>query len=160
MKHSKLQLIIICVLSLFTAIAVTSCTKVEEAKTSKPDTFKVDLLKADTAKVAKVDSSKWCLIRIGIASYYNYPFHGRKTATGEVYHKDSLTCSFYINPKRKREYLNQYIRVCTDTCIIIKVTDNGSFVEKYNRVVDLSEASIKLLGKKDLLNVKIYSQLW
>ena len=40
----------------------------------------------------------------------------------------------------------------------IKVTDNGSFVEKYNRVVDLSEASIKLLGKKDLLNVKIYTQ--
>ncbi len=95
----------------------------------------------------------------GIASYYNYPFHGRKTATGEVYHKDSLTCSFYTNPKRKRQYLNQYIKVCTDTCIIIKVTDNGSFVEKYNRAIDLSEASIKLLGKTDLLNVKIYSEL-
>ena len=60
MKHSKLQLTIICVVSLFTAIAFTSCTKVQESKNNVTDTFKIDLIKADTAKVAtvKVDSSK------------------------------------------------------------------------------------------------------
>ena len=60
MKHSKLQLTIICVLSLFTAIAFTSCTKVQEAKQNVTDTLKMDSTTIDSVKTdtVKVDSSK------------------------------------------------------------------------------------------------------
>ena len=74
------------------------------------------------------------------ASYYANKFHGRKTASGKLYHKDSLTCAHKTlpfgtilkvrNPRNDRE-------------VYVKVTDRGPFVK--GRTIDLSMAAAKKL---------------
>lgn len=75
------------------------------------------------------------------ASYYANKFHGRKTASGQLYHKDSLTCAHktypfgtilkVTNPKNSKE-------------IYVKVTDRGPFIK--GRTIDLSYAAAKKIG--------------
>lgn len=75
------------------------------------------------------------------ASFYANKFHGRKTASGELYHKDSLTCAHKTfpfgtmlkvrNPKNNKE-------------VIVTVTDRGPFVK--GRTLDLSLAAAKKIG--------------
>jgi rare lipoprotein A len=75
------------------------------------------------------------------ASYYANKFHGRKTASGDLYHKDSLTCAHKTlpfgtilkvrNPKNDKE-------------VFVKVTDRGPFIK--GRTIDLSLAAAKKLG--------------
>ena len=76
----------------------------------------------------------------GKASFYGNKFHGRKTSSGERYHRDSLTCAHKTlpfgtllkvrNTKNGRE-------------VIVKVTDRGPFVK--GRIVDLSMAAAREL---------------
>lgn len=75
------------------------------------------------------------------ASYYANKFHGRKTASGQLYHKDSLTCAHktypfgtilkVTNPKNSKE-------------TYVKVTDRGPFIK--GRSIDLSYAAAKKIG--------------
>jgi len=75
------------------------------------------------------------------ASYYANKFHGRKTASGKIYHKDSLTCAHKTlpfgtilkvrNPRNNKE-------------VYVKVTDRGPFVR--GRTIDLSLAAAKKIG--------------
>ncbi|HHT21751.1 MAG TPA: septal ring lytic transglycosylase RlpA family protein [Bacteroidales bacterium] len=75
------------------------------------------------------------------ASFYADKFHGRKTASGALYHRDSLTCAHKTlpfgtllkvrNPKNDKE-------------VIVKVTDRGPFVK--GRTIDLSYAAAKEIG--------------
>ncbi len=75
------------------------------------------------------------------ASFYADKFHGRKTASGNLYHRDSLTCAHktlpfgtilkVINPRNNKE-------------VIVKVTDRGPFIK--GRSIDLSYAAAKKIG--------------
>lgn len=74
----------------------------------------------------------------GKASYYGNKFHGRRTSSGEQYHRDSLTCAHRSlpfgtllkvrNKKNNRE-------------VVVRVTDRGPFGP--GRIVDLSLAAAK-----------------
>mgnify|MGYP000844731551 FL=1 len=78
---------------------------------------------------------------IGKASYYGNNLHGRKTANGKPYHRDSLTCahrSYPFGTLLKIQNLNNGKEV------IVKVTDRGPFVR--GRIVDLSYAAAKQIG--------------
>ncbi len=76
----------------------------------------------------------------GKASYYAHKFHGRKTSSGEVYHKDSLTCAHRTLPfGTKLEVTNPK----NNKTIVVTVNDRGPFIK--NRVIDLSYAAAKEL---------------
>lgn len=76
----------------------------------------------------------------GKASYYAGKFHGRRTSSGEIFHKDSLTCAHRTlpfgtmlrvrNPKNGRE-------------VVVRVTDRGPFAA--GRIVDLSLGAARKL---------------
>ncbi len=75
------------------------------------------------------------------ASYYANKFHGRKTASGKLYHKDSLTCAHKTLP------FGTILKVRNprnDKEVFVKVTDRGPFVK--GRTIDLSLAAAKELG--------------
>ncbi len=75
----------------------------------------------------------------GIASYYGDEFHGRKTASGEIYDKWELTCAhktFEFGTKLKVTNLKN------KKSVIVRVNDRGPFVK--GRIIDLSYAA----GKK------------
>lgn len=76
----------------------------------------------------------------GNASYYADKFHGRRTASGEIYDKDSMTCAHLKYPfgtmLKVRNPLN-------DRSVIVRVTDRGPYTK--NRILDLSRAAAREL---------------
>lgn len=76
----------------------------------------------------------------GEATYYSNRFHGRRTSSGERYHKDSMTCAHRTLPfgtlLRVRNKKN-------DKEVIVEVTDRGPF--RKDAIVDLSLAAAKKL---------------
>jgi rare lipoprotein A len=77
----------------------------------------------------------------GLASWYGRQFHGRKTASGDVYDMNALTAAHRSLP------LNCYIRVTNKSngkSVVVKVNDRGPF--HGNRVLDLSYGAAKALG--------------
>lgn len=77
----------------------------------------------------------------GNASYYADKFHGRRTASGEIYNKDSMTCAHLKYPfgtiLKVRNPLN-------DRTVYVRVTDRGPYHK--HRVIDLSRAAARELG--------------
>jgi rare lipoprotein A len=80
------------------------------------------------------------LIQNGIASYYGGKFHGRKTASGEIYHKDSLTAAHKILPFGTVLKVTNLKR---NTSVIVRVTDRLPMSSK--RQIDLSVAAARQL---------------
>lgn len=72
----------------------------------------------------------------GVCSYYGQKFHGKKTASGEVFDMYALTAAHPSLPfGTKLEILN----VANNKKVIVIVNDRGPFVK--NRVLDLSYAA-------------------
>lgn len=90
------------------------------------------------------------LVETGIASWYGHPFHGRRTATGEVYDMHAMTAAHKTmplpsyalvrNPKNRRE-------------VVVRVNDRGPF--KPGRVIDLSRAAARKLGISGIAPVEV-----
>ena len=73
------------------------------------------------------------LVQVGNASWYGDAFHGRLTANGEIYDRDSFTAAHPTMP------LPSYARVTnlrTNASMIVRVNDRGPFAA--NRVMDVS----------------------
>src|SRR5579871_4663804 len=74
----------------------------------------------------------------GYASWYGYPYHGRKTASGEVYDMYQMTAAHKTLP------LGSLVRVTNQDNgreVEVRINDRGPFVE--GRVIDLSYAAAK-----------------
>ncbi len=74
----------------------------------------------------------------GIASWYGYPYHGRRAANGEIYDMESLTAAHRTLPFGswvEVENLNN------GRTVQVRITDRGPFVE--GRIIDLSHAAAK-----------------
>jgi len=77
----------------------------------------------------------------GPASWYGPGYHGRKTASGEVYNMHALTAAHKTLP------LNTIVRVTNlinGRDVVVRVNDRGPFVG--DRVVDLSFGAAKQIG--------------
>ena len=76
----------------------------------------------------------------GKASFYAQKFHGRKTASGERLHRDSLTCAHRSYP------FGTLLRVynpANGRSVLVRVTDRGPYVR--GRIIDLSWRAAKEL---------------
>jgi rare lipoprotein A len=88
----------------------------------------------------------------GVASYYAVKFHGRKTASGEIFHKDSLTAAHKTLPFGTRVRVTN---LKNNKSVIVKVNDRGMQGKK--RIIDLSPAAAKELNMigSGLIKVKV-----
>ena len=80
---------------------------------------------------------------VGLASWYGPTFHGRLTANGEVFDRNSITAAHTTMP------LPSYARVTNlenGRSLIVRVNDRGPFHD--NRTIDLSERSATMLSFK------------
>ena len=74
----------------------------------------------------------------GIASWYGDPYHGRKTASSEVYDMNRLTAAHRTLP------FGTWVEVTNLTNakrVSVRITDRGPFV--HGRIIDLSRAAAK-----------------
>ncbi|MGG9971781.1 septal ring lytic transglycosylase RlpA family protein [Ferruginibacter sp. SUN002] len=88
----------------------------------------------------------------GQASFYANKFHGRKTASGEIFNQTKFTCACNALP------LGTWVRVTNlknNKSVIVKVNDR--IHPKVRRVVDLTIAAAQKLGfvKSGLTRVKV-----
>lgn len=88
----------------------------------------------------------------GIASYYADKFQGRKTASGELYHKDLLTAAHRTFPFDTKVKVTNLQNGKT---VVVKINDRGPFIK--GRIIDLSRRAMETLGglSKGIIDVKI-----
>lgn len=72
-------------------------------------------------------------VQKGKASYYAAKFEGRRTASGEPYHPDSMTCAHRTYPFGT--LLNVHCPA-KSTTVLVRVNDRGPFVK--GRIIDVS----------------------
>ena len=80
-------------------------------------------------------------LRNGKASFYSNSFHGKKTASGEVFSQSKLTCASNLYP------LGTWLKVTNKRngkSVIVKVNDRMH--PRMKRVVDLSRVAAEELG--------------
>lgn len=103
--------------------------------------------KADTAAKAKTKR-----VFYGQSSFYANKFHGRKTASGEIFDQKKFTCACNILP------LGTWIKVTNlrnGRTVVVKTNDR--LHPKMKRIIDLTRAAATKLGfiSSGLTRVKI-----
>jgi len=90
------------------------------------------------------------MVETGLASWYGKPFHGRRTASGEVYDMNAMTAAHKTMP------LPSYALVRNPgngRQVVVKVNDRGPFVK--GRVIDLSRAAARKLRIAGVATVEV-----
>src|SRR5262245_30114046 len=84
----------------------------------------------------------------GIASSYPHSYQGRRTANGDRFNPQAMTCA------HKRHPFGSVLRVSNgQRAITCRVTDQGPFVR--GRVIDVTPAAARALGISGLGRVTI-----
>ena len=101
---------------------------------------------------AKANTQKTTRIFYGQASFYSGKFNGRRTASGEIFDQNKLTCACNVLP------LGTWVKVTNlrnKRTVIVKINDR--IHPKMRRVVDLSKAAAQKLGyvSSGLTRVKV-----
>jgi rare lipoprotein A len=90
---------------------------------------------------------------VGVASFYAYRHQGRRTASGERYDADAMTCAHPRLP------FGTWVRVTdleTGQEVKVRVNDRGPFTRR-KRVIDLSYEAARRLGmvQRGLARVRV-----
>jgi len=86
----------------------------------------------------------------GIASWYGHPYHGRRTASGEVYDMNDLTAAHRGLPFGTRLLVTN---LDTGQAVEVRVNDRGPLVE--GRILDLSYAAARAIGADGVIPVRL-----
>jgi len=79
--------------------------------------------------------------QVGIASWYGYEFHGKRTASGEIYNMYAYTAAHRFLP------FGTYVRVLNldnGRSVVVRINDRGPFIR--GRIIDLSYAAARAIG--------------
>lgn len=90
----------------------------------------------------------------GIASWYGRPFHGQRTANGEIYDMNAMTAAHKTLP------MPSFVRVTNlenGRALILRVNDRGPFVN--GRIIDVSRRAAQLLGFSEKGIARIHVQI-
>jgi peptidoglycan lytic transglycosylase len=77
----------------------------------------------------------------GIASWYGAPYHGQRSASGEIYDQEKFTAAHRTLPFGTRVRVRRLDR---DGSVVVRINDRGPFVK--SRIIDLSHAAAVQLG--------------
>jgi rare lipoprotein A len=77
----------------------------------------------------------------GLASWYGHPYHGRRTASGEVYDMARLTAAHRTFPFGTRVLVTS---LATGRSVEVRINDRGPFAD--GRIIDVSYAAARVLG--------------
>jgi rare lipoprotein A len=79
--------------------------------------------------------------RVGVASWYGEPFHGRATANGERFDRGIVTAA---HPTMPLPSLVRVVNLTNQRELVVRVNDRGPFVG--DRLIDLSQEAARQLG--------------
>jgi rare lipoprotein A len=87
---------------------------------------------------------------VGIASWYGHPYHGRRTANGEVYNMYAMTAAHRTLPFGTEVKVHN---LENRRDVAVRINDRGPFVE--GRIIDLSFASAQAMGMPSTALVRL-----
>lgn len=87
---------------------------------------------------------------VGIATYYGPGFHGKKTASGEVFNMYEMTCAHRTLPFGTMLLVTN---LSNNRSVKVRVNDRGPFIE--GRILDLSFGAAKKIGLDGKETVRI-----
>jgi rare lipoprotein A (peptidoglycan hydrolase) len=80
-------------------------------------------------------------VEVGHASWYGPGFHGKKTASGQVFDQRQLTAAHRTLPLGSKV---RVVNLNNDRSVVVVINDRGPFVD--GRIIDLSHAAASELG--------------
>ena len=86
----------------------------------------------------------------GTASWYGHPYHGRRTASGEVYDMNELTAAHRTLPLGSRLMVTN---LDNGQAVEVRINDRGPFVK--GRIIDLSKAAASRIDMSGVAKVRI-----
>jgi len=86
----------------------------------------------------------------GEASYYGPGFHGKKTASGEIFNQNDYTCAHKTLPFGTKL---EVVRDDNGESVVVRVNDRGPYSGK--RILDLSVAAGKKIGLDKVGHAKV-----
>lgn len=101
-----------------------------------------DLESTEDVKSSKINSKSLPNSRYGTISWYGPRFHGKRTASGEIYNQNKLTAASNSLPFGTRVKVTCMV---SGKSVIVRINDTGGF-GKYGRVLDVSKAAAEALG--------------
>jgi len=87
---------------------------------------------------------------VGVASWYGHPYHGRPTASGEIYDMEQMTAAHRTLPFGTVLRVESLVNEKTTQ---VRVNDRGPFVQ--NRIIDLSHAAAQAIAMPGIANVRL-----
>ncbi|MPZ78677.1 MAG: septal ring lytic transglycosylase RlpA family protein [Deltaproteobacteria bacterium] len=81
------------------------------------------------------------LLETGLASWYGPRFHGKLTASGEVFNQEKFTAAHRTLPWGSRV---KVINLANGKSVEVRINDRGPFAK--GRVIDVSRAAARALG--------------
>jgi rare lipoprotein A len=136
-------------------MSVAGATNDADSQPVTPGTRQTDAPVANTpgrtvaaTKSRVTKTLRW--FQVGQASWYGLKFQGKKTANGETFDMNGLTCAHRSLP------LGSWVRVTNlknRQSVFVRVNDRGPVPE--NRVVDLSMAAARAVGLRGIGKVKL-----
>ena len=84
----------------------------------------------------------------GIASWYGHPYHGRATASGEIYNMYDMTAAHRTLPFGTRVDVHD---LENGRVVTVRINDRGPFVE--GRIIDLSYAAAQAMHMPGIAQV-------
>jgi rare lipoprotein A len=86
----------------------------------------------------------------GIASWYGHPYHGRPTASGEIYNMYDMTAAHRTLPFGTRVNVHD---LENGHEVTVRINDRGPFIE--GRIIDLSYAAAQAMHMPSLAQVRL-----
>lgn len=90
--------------------------------------------------------------QVGLASWYGKPdgFHGKRTASGEIFNADDYTAAHLTLPFGKMVLVTN---LQNGKQVVVRINDRGPFVK--GRIIDLSQKAAEFLGISGVAKVRL-----
>ena len=104
------------------------------------------------AEAARSEPGSWSepQFQSGQASWYGPGFHGRRTASGEIFNTQDMTAAHRTLPVGARVRVTNHR---TGRSTIVRINDRGPYA--HGRVIDLSRASAEAIGLSGVASVSL-----
>lgn len=105
------------------------------------------------AQAAGTSAGQEAPFETGIASWYGDPFHGRLSASGELFDKTAMTAAHKTLPFGSIVLVKN---LDNGSQVQVRINDRGPFIA--GRIIDLSEAAARVIGldKSGTARVALY----
>lgn len=88
--------------------------------------------------------------KIGDASWYGPGFHGKRTASGEIFDQNDITAA---HPTLPIPSLVRVTNIANEKSLVVRINDRGPF--HGNRIIDLSKRAAELLDVRSVKPVRV-----